>query len=123
MTYNIEELLKQLTEEFIDYINDEKYVYKTCGDFVVVLEKLEDTITNENRTNISQLGDNKLYAKYRANKLLVKKLYTSMIFQNVKKLYLMVIKFKQNIKSMKLYIQMNLMIILKKYVALEYIIF
>jgi len=74
MSYNIEELLKQLTEELIDYINDEKYVYKTCGDFIVVLEKQSDTITNENRSNVSQIGDNKLYAKYRANKLLVKQI-------------------------------------------------
>ena len=74
MTYNIEELLKQLTEELEEYINDKKYVYKTCGDFIVVLEKLEETITNENRSNVSQIGDDKLYAKYRANKLLVKKI-------------------------------------------------
>jgi hypothetical protein len=66
--YNIENLLKQLTEELVDYINDTKYVYKTCGNFIVVLEKLEDTLTNENRSNVSQNGDDKLYAKYRANK-------------------------------------------------------
>jgi antitoxin component YwqK of YwqJK toxin-antitoxin module len=38
------------------------------------LEKLEDTITNENRSNVSRIGDNKLYAKYRANKLVVKQI-------------------------------------------------
>jgi len=74
MVNNIEELLKQLTEELIDYINDKKYVYKTCGDYIVVLEKLPDTLTNENRSNVSQIGDNKLYAKYRADVLLVKKI-------------------------------------------------
>jgi len=74
MTYNIEELLKQLTDELVDYINDKKYVYKTCGSHIVVLEKLPDTITNENRSNVSQIGDNKLYAQYRANKLMVKKI-------------------------------------------------
>ena len=74
MSYNVEELLKQLTDKLVDYINDKKYVYKTCGDFIVVLEKLEDTITNENRSNVSQIDDNRLYAKYRANKLLVKEI-------------------------------------------------
>ena len=47
------------------YISDPKYVYKSCGNYIVVLEKLIDTITNELRTNIT---DPK-YAKYRANKL------------------------------------------------------
>jgi antitoxin component YwqK of YwqJK toxin-antitoxin module len=47
------------------YISDPKYVYKSCGNYIVVLEKLIDTITNELRTNII---DPK-YAKYRANKL------------------------------------------------------
>jgi hypothetical protein len=74
MSYNTQELLKKLTEELADYINDKKYVYKTCGDFIVVLEKLSDTITNENRSNVSQIGDDKLYAKYRANKLFVKQI-------------------------------------------------
>jgi antitoxin component YwqK of YwqJK toxin-antitoxin module len=74
MTYDTQELLKQLTEELIDYINDKKYVYKTCGNYIVVLEKLEDTITNENRSNVSQIGNNKLYAKYRADKLFVKQI-------------------------------------------------
>jgi antitoxin component YwqK of YwqJK toxin-antitoxin module len=74
MSYNIEELLKQLTEELEEYINDKKYVYKICGDFIVILEKLEDTLTNENRSNVSQKDDDKLYAKYRANKLLVKEI-------------------------------------------------
>ena len=74
MIYNIEELLKQLTEKLSNYINDKKYVYKTCGVCIVVLEKLEDTITNENRFNVSQIGDNKLYAKYRADKLLVRQI-------------------------------------------------
>ena len=74
MAYNIEELLKQLKEELSEYIDDKKYVYKICGDYIVVLEKLPDTITNENRSNISQIDDNKLYAKYRANKLLVKQI-------------------------------------------------
>jgi len=74
MIYDIEELLTKLKEKLVNYINDEKYVYKTCGSFIVVLEKLPDTITNENRSNVSQIGDDKLYAKYRADKLLVKQI-------------------------------------------------
>ncbi len=48
-----------------EYISNPKYVYKSCGNYVVVLEKLDDTRTNESRSNIA---DPK-YAKYRANKL------------------------------------------------------
>jgi hypothetical protein len=48
-----------------EYISNPKYVYKSCGNYVVVLEKLNDTRTNESRSDIA---DSK-YAKYRANKL------------------------------------------------------
>jgi antitoxin component YwqK of YwqJK toxin-antitoxin module len=48
-----------------EYISNPKYVYKSCGNYVVVLEKIDCTITNEARSNIA---DPK-YAKYRANKL------------------------------------------------------
>jgi antitoxin component YwqK of YwqJK toxin-antitoxin module len=48
-----------------EYISDTKYVYKSCGNYIVVLEKLIDSRTNECRSNIA---DPK-YAKYRANKL------------------------------------------------------
>jgi antitoxin component YwqK of YwqJK toxin-antitoxin module len=48
-----------------DYIGDPKYVYKSCGNYIVVLEKLIDSRTNESRSNVA---DPK-YAKYRANKL------------------------------------------------------
>jgi antitoxin component YwqK of YwqJK toxin-antitoxin module len=42
-------------------------VYKSCGEHIVVLEKLSDTITNENRDNIGE----PMHAKFRANKLKV----------------------------------------------------
>jgi antitoxin component YwqK of YwqJK toxin-antitoxin module len=42
-------------------------VYKSCDVWIVVLEILPDTVTNESRSDIS----NERYAKYRANKLLV----------------------------------------------------
>lgn len=50
---------------FNKYQNDINYVYKSCGLYIVVLEKLTDTITNE------YLNCNP-YAKYRGNKFLVK---------------------------------------------------
>lgn len=43
-------------------------VYKSCGDFIVILKKLNDTITNENRCDVV---DSKC-AKFRANKLFTK---------------------------------------------------
>jgi len=85
MTFNIDELLQKISDELVDYINNKKYVYKTCDDFIVVLEKLKDTITNENRSNVSQISDNKLYAKYRANKLLVKKIINKYELTNCEK--------------------------------------
>jgi hypothetical protein len=49
------------------YFYNDKYVYKSCGNYIVVLEKLHDTITNEYRYNIIDHE----FAKYRANKLKV----------------------------------------------------
>ena len=56
--------LKELCKE---YIVDPKYVFKSCGNYIVVLQKLLDTITNESRSDVS----NAMYANYRANKLRV----------------------------------------------------
>lgn len=55
--------------DYINYIYDcfatnPKYVYKSCQkDWIVILQKLHDTITNESRK-----VDNPKYAKYRGNK-------------------------------------------------------
>lgn len=46
-----------------------EYVYKSNGDYVITLEKLDDTIHNENRQH--PLVIVKQYALYRANKLKV----------------------------------------------------
>jgi len=72
--------LELLREFFKNYISDPKYVYKQCKNYLVsknfrkwliVLEKLEDTKTNEDRKDIAD----KRYAKYRANKLKVVKIF------------------------------------------------
>ena len=51
-------------------------VFKRCGDYLVYLQKLPDiTITNENRESLKGISkEQKLHAKYRANKLLVLKI-------------------------------------------------
>lgn len=50
------------------FLKDKDYVFKSCcREWIVVMEKLPDTITNETRTNI----DDVLIEKYRANKLRV----------------------------------------------------
>jgi antitoxin component YwqK of YwqJK toxin-antitoxin module len=59
--------MDELVETCKLYLNNPKYVFKSCGNYTVILEKLDDTITNEHRSNIA---DPK-YAKYRANKLKV----------------------------------------------------
>jgi len=53
------------------YINDPQYVYKSCGDYVVIMRLLEDTKTNLNRNDITDPTN----AKYRADKI-----YTELIF-------------------------------------------
>jgi antitoxin component YwqK of YwqJK toxin-antitoxin module len=40
-------------------------VYKSCGNYIVTLTKLPDTITNENRDSVNDVN----HAKHRANKL------------------------------------------------------
>ena len=51
-------------------------VFKRCGNYLVYLQKLPDiTITNENRESLKDVSkEQKLHAKYRANKLLVLKI-------------------------------------------------
>jgi antitoxin component YwqK of YwqJK toxin-antitoxin module len=44
----------------------DKFVYKSCGDWIVIMEKLVNTITNDAR-----VVKNKSYAKFRANMLYV----------------------------------------------------
>lgn len=53
-----------------NYINDEhgKYVYGSSGDWIIVFEKLPDSVVNENRANVLFPK----FAEYVADKLLVK---------------------------------------------------
>jgi antitoxin component YwqK of YwqJK toxin-antitoxin module len=44
--------------------------YKSCGEYIVSLAKLNDTITNESRNDIANVS----YAKFRGNKFLVTKI-------------------------------------------------
>jgi antitoxin component YwqK of YwqJK toxin-antitoxin module len=51
-----------------DISRDDEYVYKSCSkNWIVVFQKLSDTKTNESRSYVK----NPMYAKFRANKLLV----------------------------------------------------
>ena len=45
-----------------------QYVYKKCSNCIVIMKFLPDTKTNENRENVK----NSSYAKFRANRLLVR---------------------------------------------------
>lgn len=58
--------------------------YKSCGEYIVVLEKIDGTITNENRKENREINgaaidvirsENKKYAGFRANKLKVVDIY------------------------------------------------
>ena len=48
-------------------MEDSSYVYKSCGNYIVTLQKLSDTVTNESRYSVM----NRETAKYRTNKLKV----------------------------------------------------
>uniref|UniRef100_A0A6C0EAX7 Uncharacterized protein n=1 Tax=viral metagenome TaxID=1070528 RepID=A0A6C0EAX7_9ZZZZ len=49
---------------------DDKTVYNKCNRYILILEKLEDTLTNESRSDVVD----KYHAQFKANKLLVKKI-------------------------------------------------
>jgi antitoxin component YwqK of YwqJK toxin-antitoxin module len=67
-------LINQIKAINGDYLINSIYVYKSCGEYVVILERLLDTITNENRNNIPN-EQCKQFAKYRGNKFLVKDIF------------------------------------------------
>ncbi len=46
---------------------ENEYIYKGCGDYIVVMKLLEDSITNESRKDIININ----YAKHRTNKVKV----------------------------------------------------
>jgi antitoxin component YwqK of YwqJK toxin-antitoxin module len=76
-------LIHQIKEINDDYLINPIYVYKSCGEYVVILEKLSDTITNENRNNIPN-EQCRQFAKYRGNKFLVKDIFHK--FNSTKKI-------------------------------------
>jgi antitoxin component YwqK of YwqJK toxin-antitoxin module len=67
-------LINQIKATNEDYLINPIYVYKSCAEYVVILERLLDTITNENRNNISN-EQCKQFGKYRGNKFLVKDIF------------------------------------------------
>jgi antitoxin component YwqK of YwqJK toxin-antitoxin module len=58
-------MLSQCIEFCKQYDNDPAIVYKSCGHQIVVLKKLEETLTSEERNNVIDPQ----HAKFRANKL------------------------------------------------------
>lgn len=68
------EQLDKLLKKCENYITDESYVYKICvewnivdnGEWIVIMKKIEDTKTNEERFVVD-----KMHAKYRASELKV----------------------------------------------------
>lgn len=55
-----------------EIIKNSEYVYKLCEQYLIVLEKVHDTVTNENRKNVRSVNTNR--ARFRANKLLVRQI-------------------------------------------------
>jgi len=69
------EQITSIYEIYSDIVSNPKYGFKSCGDSIVVLEKLEDTITNESRQDIID----PLHASYRGNKFFVKIIFKKMM--------------------------------------------
>src|SRR5437016_3705304 len=69
LTFIMSDLVyNQDTHHKFSSINGQDHLYKSCQkNWIVVLQKLDDTITNEGRNDVSD----PLYAKFRANKLRV----------------------------------------------------
>ncbi|VBB18994.1 hypothetical protein YASMINEVIRUS_1526, partial [Yasminevirus sp. GU-2018] len=60
--------LLEIYRVYTSYVGDPRYVYKLCSSrWIVILEKLPDTLCNEGRSNVIDMK----YAKFRADKLLV----------------------------------------------------
>ena len=57
--------LKEFCKQYIT--SDEEYLYKTCNNYIIIMKKTSDTITNEERKNIINYN----FAKFRANVLYV----------------------------------------------------
>jgi antitoxin component YwqK of YwqJK toxin-antitoxin module len=77
----MEFLIHQIKTINGDYLIDPIYVYKSCAEYIVILERLSDTITNENRNNITN-KEYKSFAKYRGNKFLVKDIFHKFDYTN-----------------------------------------
>lgn len=62
------ELVNQL---YSSYLSNDEYVYKTNNDWVIILKKLNNTITNEVRDNVKDHN----FALFRGNTFYVKKIF------------------------------------------------
>src|ERR1700757_3705433 len=59
--------LKDFCNNFIVEKDKNQYVYKNCSNCIVIMKKLPDTQTNEDRQDVKDMN----YAKFRADKLFV----------------------------------------------------
>jgi antitoxin component YwqK of YwqJK toxin-antitoxin module len=75
--------MNKILETYSEFIDDPKYVFAVAQKiWIVILQKTDDTITNEHREDIK----NKLYASYKGNHFIVKKIFnkiTGEIKQNI----------------------------------------
>jgi len=72
--------LEEVTKTLQEYINNPLFVFKICKNSIVVLKKLEDTITNESRSDVVD----KNYAKFRGNKFYVEKIINLTTLEEMK---------------------------------------
>uniref|UniRef100_A0A6C0ECD2 Uncharacterized protein n=1 Tax=viral metagenome TaxID=1070528 RepID=A0A6C0ECD2_9ZZZZ len=67
--------MEQIKLLYEKYIKDNTFVYKSCQKYVIILQKLHDTVTNENRTMVKDSN----YAIFCANKLLVVEIFNKLV--------------------------------------------
>jgi hypothetical protein len=65
--YNPIDNIKNSTKNIQQIDELKKIYYKSCGEYIILLKKYIDTITNENRLNIYDIEN----ASYRANKMFI----------------------------------------------------
>ena len=77
MQIDLDKQLLKIKENFNYYINDSEYIFKSVNTKIVIMSLCNDSITNENRSNIK----NNEYAKYRTNKAHVELIFNKLTLE------------------------------------------
>lgn len=71
MNYNIKKTMEQIKQLYSSYLSKDEYVYKTHKNCIIILKKIEKTITNEVRENVKDIN----FALFRGDTFYVEKIF------------------------------------------------